>query len=72
MDDVRHQTVLGGGGATNGAETTNGKGKHANGNGAGADEDKQNLALPQGVVDDALRVTRESLEMVCEIEGDGT
>ncbi len=26
------------------------------------------LALPPSVVEDALRVTRESLEMVCEIE----
>ena len=29
------------------------------------------LALPPSVVEDALRVTRESLEMVCEIEDTG-
>ncbi|OIW33538.1 hypothetical protein CONLIGDRAFT_640654 [Coniochaeta ligniaria NRRL 30616] len=76
MDDVRHQTATAGPSQNNGVETTNGKKEkqqHVNGNnGAAESEDKQNLALPQAVVEDALRVTRESLEMVCEIEGDGT
>lgn len=80
MDDVRHQTAMNpassssSSAASNGAETNgNGNTKKANGsNGVEAGGDKPNLALPQAVVEDALRVTRESLEMVCEIEGDGT
>lgn len=53
-------------------------------NGGGADESQAgggdddatsnvgiNLAVPQAVVEEALRVTRESLEMVCGIEADG-
>ncbi|KAJ9152171.1 hypothetical protein NKR19_g4647 [Coniochaeta hoffmannii] len=61
-------------GVAEAAATTNGGGKKVNGaagnNGLVVEgaEDKS-LALPQGVVEDALRVTRESLEMVCEIEG---
>lgn len=84
MDDVRHQTAVSSSSSssspTNGVVTaeTNGGGKkdgkqqqHVNGNGVES-EDNPSLALPQAVVEDALRVTRESLEMVCEIEGDGT
>lgn len=66
----------------NGAETNGGKKANGSGSGssngveaaaaAGGADDKANLALPQAVVEDALRVTRESLEMVCEIEGGGT
>lgn len=33
---------------------------------------KLSLAVPESVVEEALRVTRESLEAVCEIEDDGT
>ncbi|KAB5558524.1 hypothetical protein GE09DRAFT_1221628 [Coniochaeta sp. 2T2.1] len=70
----------GGGAETNGSNkktngVTNGNGGETNGNSGEtttATGEEKNLALPQGVVDDALRVTRESLEMVCEIEGDGT
>ncbi|KAH8909900.1 hypothetical protein BR93DRAFT_976104 [Coniochaeta sp. PMI_546] len=74
MDDVRHQTAMGS--SANGVETNGSNGtkkdkQHVNGSSADS-EDKANLALPQAVVEDALRVTRESLEMVCEIEGDGT
>lgn len=29
------------------------------------------MAVPQSVVDDALKVTRECLETVCEIEENG-
>lgn len=73
MDDVRHQTAVAPN--TNGVET-NGK-KAVNGtagNGVvvvGDGEERANLALPDSVVEEALRVARESLEMVCEIEGEG-
>ncbi|KAB5570204.1 hypothetical protein GE09DRAFT_699316 [Coniochaeta sp. 2T2.1] len=56
-------------GVTNGNRETNGNNGETTTTATG---EEKNLALPQGVVDDALRVTRESLEMVCEIEGDGT
>jgi hypothetical protein len=71
MDDIRHDTVVGG----SSKEGVNGSGKKVN----GADDEGKNgnkgggrLAVPQAVLDDALKVTRESLETVCEIEGDGT
>jgi hypothetical protein len=74
LDDVRHQTAsssantngVGTNGSKKGGGMTNG------GSGVVDGEERPNLALPQAVVDDALRVTRESLEMVCEIEGEGT
>lgn len=52
------------GAAVNGDKkpTTNGE-KKVNGN-----VDKTNLAIPASVVEEALRVTRESLETVCEVE----
>ena len=31
--------------------------------------DKVGLALPQGIVDEALKTTRECLDEVCEMEG---
>ncbi|KAL1898815.1 hypothetical protein Sste5346_003225 [Sporothrix stenoceras] len=56
MDDIRHDTAGGANGSANGANgTANGK-------------PKPSLALPQSVIDEALRATRESLDMVCEIE----
>lgn len=53
----------GGGGAVNGkkAESTNGTS-----NGA-----RQSLAVPQSVVDDALKITRECLDAVCEMDESG-
>ncbi|KAK0673812.1 hypothetical protein QBC41DRAFT_102819 [Cercophora samala] len=83
MDDIRHDTALAPSGKTNGTPapggdengTPNGaKNVNVNGNGiraaAGKGEAGQSLALPQAVVDDALRVTREALEQVCEVEED--
>jgi hypothetical protein len=37
-------------------------------NGTGA---RPNLAIPQAVVDEALKATRECLESVCEIDDSG-
>ncbi|KAG6016028.1 hypothetical protein E4U43_004341 [Claviceps pusilla] len=39
-------------------------------NGTVAPFEKPNLAMPESVIDEALRVTRESLEAVCEIDGE--
>ncbi|KAK0736912.1 hypothetical protein B0T21DRAFT_364011 [Apiosordaria backusii] len=74
--------VPGGGGSSeeNGSSSTpNGGGAknnvNVNGNGVKPPAGQQqattpSLALPQAVIDDALRVTREALEHVCEIEPD--
>lgn len=48
----------------NGADSTNG-------NVPTATTTAPSLAVPQAVINDALKVTRESLEMVCEIEANG-
>ncbi|KAH7159959.1 hypothetical protein B0J13DRAFT_117560 [Dactylonectria estremocensis] len=70
LEDVRHDSALnptttsanGSKPAVNGDAKSNGADKEAKG------ADKHSLAVPQSVVDEALRVTRESLEAVCEIE----
>lgn len=62
----------------------NGSGvKKVNGTSGGAEEAQNgagtaqtqgaegSLAVPQAVIEEALKVTRESLEMVCEIEENG-
>ncbi|EGR45967.1 uncharacterized protein TRIREDRAFT_110377 [Trichoderma reesei QM6a] len=50
--------------ATNGADAN----KKAN----GASSDKPPLAIPTSVIEEALRITRESLDAVCEIEEKGS
>ncbi|KAL1880499.1 hypothetical protein VTK73DRAFT_5886 [Phialemonium thermophilum] len=84
MDDVRHDSSFGSGsdalnngnkGEVNGTGSGDASTSKANGQAlrAGEDNKRANLALPPAVVEEALRVTRESLEMVCEIDdGDGT
>ena len=68
MDDIRQATAVKSA-TTNGAASDGVNGKGAvNGESAGV---SAGLAVPQAVVDEALRVTRESLEMVCEIEENG-
>jgi hypothetical protein len=49
-----------GGDATNGAATINGNAS-----------DRPSLAIPQTVVDEALKVTRDCLDSVCEIDESG-
>jgi DNA polymerase III sliding clamp (beta) subunit (PCNA family) len=70
LDDVRSDTLL-----SSPASYTNGTNGSAievrKPNGTSSD-DKPNLALPQSVLEEALKVTRESLEEVCEIEPDKT
>lgn len=71
MDDVRQDTALNPTSSTtngHGAIEVNGSSKKAN----GVDSDKPNLALPQSVVDEALRVTREALDQVCGIDSEDT
>ncbi|KAK4639153.1 hypothetical protein QC761_705600 [Podospora bellae-mahoneyi] len=80
MDDIRHDTALAPSNrAANGTPgqgeevNVNGKNVNVNGNGikvggGGRGENGNSLALPQQVVEDALKVTREALEGVVEIE----
>jgi hypothetical protein len=57
-------------GAANGKAATNGD-KKVNGAAAADATGKSSLAVPESVVEEALRVTRESLEAVCEVEENG-
>jgi len=74
MEDVRHEAALNpafGSTNANGTEV-NGKKSSANGTpSAGADSNgtlSSDLAVPQPVIEDALKVTRECLELVCELD----
>ncbi|KYK61426.1 hypothetical protein DCS_02568 [Drechmeria coniospora] len=55
----------------NGAKAPNG-GLAKKPNGIDAGTDRPNLALPEDVVEEALRATKESLLAVCEIEDGGS
>ncbi|KHO00723.1 uncharacterized protein MAM_01501 [Metarhizium album ARSEF 1941] len=68
LDDVREATASNSS-PTNG-RTTNGDAKKMNGSTTTSTE-KPNLAIPATVIEEALRVTRESLEAVCEIDDHG-
>ncbi|KAK7415877.1 hypothetical protein QQX98_005566 [Neonectria punicea] len=71
LEDVRHDSALnptssssnGSKPATNGDAKVNGADKDTKGS-----DSKHGLAVPESVIEEALRVTRESLEAVCEIE----
>ncbi|CAJ0541833.1 Ff.00g082480.m01.CDS01 [Fusarium sp. VM40] len=71
LEDVRHDSALNpmssSSNGTSAKSGANGDGPKAN----GAADGKPNLAVPESVVEEALRVTRESLEAVCEIEDEG-
>ncbi|KAL7925933.1 hypothetical protein ACQKWADRAFT_204839 [Trichoderma austrokoningii] len=57
------------------AATTNGNGdtKKANGGTPASDKQQQQpLAIPTSVIEEALRITRECLDSVCEIEEKGS
>lgn len=62
LEDVRHDSAVSS--STNGKPATNGDAAKANG------ETKTTLAIPESVVDEALRVTREHLDAICDIEDD--
>ncbi|KAI1063003.1 uncharacterized protein FIESC28_09707 [Fusarium coffeatum] len=72
LEDVRHDSALNPASSSsngNSAKTaTNGDAPKTN----GATDVKPSLAVPESVVEEALRVTRESLEAVCEIEEEGS
>jgi hypothetical protein len=85
LEDVRQDTALAPNGTTNGTTTKaingaseeNGagvNGKKSDGtngtssNGAGA---RPSLAIPQSVIDEALKVTRDCLDTVCDIDESG-
>ncbi|KAK4115313.1 hypothetical protein N656DRAFT_704297 [Canariomyces notabilis] len=88
IEDVRQDTALapnttrpvngssssddggGGGGGVNGKKTEGTNGATASNNTASAG--RPSLAVPQAVVDEALKVTRECLDTVCELEDSGT
>ncbi|GAO14124.1 uncharacterized protein UV8b_06522 [Ustilaginoidea virens] len=67
VDDVREASASAACPNGDAAAKVNGNG---NGNGNGPAE-RANLAVPDAVVEEALRVTRESLEAVCEMDEDG-
>ncbi|EGS20889.1 uncharacterized protein CTHT_0027270 [Thermochaetoides thermophila DSM 1495] len=76
VEDVRQDTALapssttanGNGESTTTNGATNGKGATTNGNKGGVADLKPSLAVPQSVVEEALKVTRECLDQLCEIE----
>jgi len=71
MDDVRQDAALAStsGESVNG--TANGSANGDSGGGGGGERSAGGLAVPQAVVDEALKVTRESLEGCCTIENGG-
>jgi hypothetical protein len=84
IEDVRQDTALGpnpnkavNGGTSSSEEgsTVNGKktdgGTNGNANN-GVASNRPSLAVPQSVVEEALKVTRESLDTVCEMDDSGT
>ncbi|CVL01128.1 uncharacterized protein FMAN_10304 [Fusarium mangiferae] len=72
LEDVRHDSALNpissNSNGTSAKPATNGDATKTN----GATDAKPSLAVPESVIDEALRVTRESLEAVCDIEDEGT
>ena len=72
LEDVRHDSALNpissSSNGTSAKPATNGDAPKTN----GAADAKPSLAVPESVIDEALRVTRESLEAVCDIEDEGT
>ncbi|KAK3375082.1 hypothetical protein B0H63DRAFT_266151 [Podospora didyma] len=79
IEDVRQDTALAPssktlngatGSEVNGKKSTNGTPGATGGdtNGSETASPLLNLAVPKSVVDDALKITRESLEMVCAID----
>ncbi|KAF5665888.1 hypothetical protein FDENT_12459 [Fusarium denticulatum] len=72
LEDVRHDSALNpissSSNGTSAKPATNGDATKTN----GAADAKPTLAVPESVIEEALRVTRESLEAVCDIEDEGT
>ncbi|KAF5551424.1 hypothetical protein FPHYL_9130 [Fusarium phyllophilum] len=72
LEDVRHDSALNpissSSNGTSAKPATNGDATKTN----GAADAKPSLAVPESVIEEALRATRESLEAVCDIEEEGT
>ncbi|KAK4068981.1 hypothetical protein HDV62DRAFT_359958 [Trichoderma sp. SZMC 28011] len=73
LDDVREGQPSTSSSSANGksSATTNGNGDTKKTNGASSSE-KLPLAIPTSVIEEALRITRESLDAVVEIEEKGS
>jgi hypothetical protein len=72
LDDITEDTNAAGSSATkNGGKATTNGDKKVNGSGEGKSAGGP-LAVPDAVVQEALKVTRESLEAVCEVDENGT
>ncbi|KAL7900845.1 hypothetical protein HDV63DRAFT_294667 [Trichoderma sp. SZMC 28014] len=75
LEDVREgqpsSTSSANGKSSSAAATTNGNGDTKKANGTPA-SDKPPLAIPTSVIEEALRITRECLDSVCEIEEKGS
>ncbi|PNY23778.1 Uncharacterized protein TCAP_06280, partial [Tolypocladium capitatum] len=73
LDDVRASSPSSPATFRNGSKTPNGDASRiVNGTAAAAAAGGGGLALPEVVIEEALRVARESLEAVCEIEDAGS
>ncbi|KEY67252.1 hypothetical protein S7711_06719 [Stachybotrys chartarum IBT 7711] len=71
LDDVRQDTssaASGKNGTKASSATANGDATKTN---SGSAAEKTSLAIPDAVVEEALKVTRESLEAICEIDSVG-
>ncbi|KAM0461842.1 hypothetical protein ACHAPV_002663 [Trichoderma viride] len=75
LEDVREgqpsSTSSTNGKSSSAAATTNGNGDTKKTNGTPA-SDKSPLAIPTSVIEEAMRITRECLDSVCEIEEKGS
>ena len=70
LDDIAEETSASSATSNGGGKATNGDNKKVNGASASG-EGKGSLAVPDAVVQEALKVTRESLETVCEMDENG-
>ncbi|KAI6779029.1 uncharacterized protein J7T54_004525 [Emericellopsis cladophorae] len=67
LSDVRAESDV----SVHPVSNTNGTNGDKSKQAKGPSGDKVSLAIPQYVIDEALRVTRESLENVCEVDENG-
>ena len=68
-----NKAVNGGTSSSEEGSAVNGKKTDTNGNANnGVASNRPSLAVPQSVVEEALKVTRESLDTVCEMDDSGT
>lgn len=72
-DSANGSNSSSGGDAVNGGSANGSKSGSVNGTGAGGSSGSDgNLAIPQAVVDAVLKVVRECLESVCEVDDGST